>query len=251
MAHSGSNIGSETLQLSSAQDFVASIALGGAPVRAPAVGDTKIGQNARLQFTVPAGQKVSASLSNSTYASSPGCLASITDAGGALLGSQSSCTGNNMFVDGVTVPAAGTYSVFINPQQMGTGNVTVQLNDATDVTGTISIDGPAVTTTTSIPGQDVRLLFSATAGQKINVGVSGVTNPSASVVLLKPDGTQEALISIGNNPGQVFFMDTQSLAATGTYTLLVKHISTNVGSETLQLSSAPDITEPLPWTARR
>src|SRR5204862_3730410 len=87
-----------------------------------------------------------------------------------------------------------------------------------------SIDGSAVTSTTTVGGQDARLSFSATAGQRIVVYATSVTNPIATLYVVKPDGTIQAWVGINNNPaGQTFFIDTQTLATTGTYQLWVKH----------------------------
>src|SRR5207253_3234809 len=94
-------------------------------------------------------------------------------------------------------------------------------------------------------GQDVRLTFTTTtANQRVVMYVTGVTNPGAYAKILKPDGSQQAFVTINNNPaGQTFFMDTQTLVTVGTYTVFVQHIGTNIGSETLQLKSVPaDIT---------
>src|SRR5206468_3841113 len=119
-------------------------------------------------------------------------------------------------------------------------SVSMSINNDSDVTGTISIDGSAVTSATTVGGQDVRLSFSGTAAQRIVVYATSVTNPGATLNLVKPDGTTQAALAINNNPaGQTFFIDTQTLATTGTYQLWVKHTGTNVGSETLQIASVP------------
>jgi hypothetical protein len=110
------------------------------------------------------------------------------------------------------------------------------------------MDGPAVTVTTTVAGQDAKLTFSATAGQRVVLQVTAVSNPAASVYLLRPDGTTQTSFSISNyqTPTAVFFMDTQVLPAPGTYTVLVLHSGTSVGSETLQLNSVPaDFTAPI------
>jgi len=242
VAHSGTGVGSETLQLISAPDFVTPITIGGSSIRVPTVGNTKVGQNGRLTFTAITGQKVSANITNATYPPSPGCSSQFRDdEDTALPTGQSSCiSGSSWFMDTTTISATGTYHVFINPGQMATGNATVQLYDATDVTGTISIDGSPVTATTTVMGQDARLTFSATAGQRIALRVTGVTSTFAGVALLRPDGTQQNLIRVSNNPpGQTSFMDTQTLGTTGTYTIWLQHTTTSTGSATFQLNSVP------------
>jgi len=117
------------------------------------------------------------------------------------------------------------------------GSETLQLNNDSDVTGTITAGGSAVTVTTTVVGQDARQTFSGTAGQRVSLAVTSVTNPSAYVYLVKPDGTNQTNISIST--GCNCFMDVQTLATTGTYTLWVQHSYTYVGSETLQLYNVP------------
>jgi YD repeat-containing protein len=245
--HSSTSSGSETLQLSSAQDFVLPVTPGGGQVRVPTTGDTVVGQNGRLTFTGAVGQKISVNISGGTYGPNPNsCLLGLKDPTGVFLPDSTNTKncgqGAATFLDAVTLNSAGPYTVFVDPQGRSTGHTTIQVNDASDVTGTISIDGSPVTITTTAPGQDARYTFTATAGQKVFLRVTGVTNPTAIVHLMKPDGNQQTSLIVNNNtPGQVFFVDTQTLAAAGTYTIWIQHSGTSVGSETLQLTSAPDV----------
>src|SRR5258708_14908058 len=83
------------------------------------------------------------------------------------------------------------------------------------------------------------LSFSTTtANQRVVMYVTAVSNPDAGVLILNPDGSQHAYMGInkGCNP---CFMDVQTLATVGTYTVWVNHHGTNVGSETIQLSTEP------------
>ncbi len=69
-----------------------------------------------------------------------------------------------------------------------------------------------------------------------------MSNPNATLSIVKPDGTilTGSSISINNHPAeQPFFLDTQTLATVGTYKLWVQHGTNNFGSETLKLSSVP------------
>jgi hypothetical protein len=129
----------------------------------------------------------------------------------------------------------------MDPQGTATGSVSISLNNDQDVTTpTITIGGSAVTPTTTVAGQDVRLSFAATTGQRIVVYATNVTNPAAVLYLVTPSGSNQAYVGINNNPpGQTFFMDTQTLATTGTYQLWVQHSGTNIGSEMLQIGSVP------------
>src|SRR5438034_5328243 len=46
-----------------------------------------------------------------------------------------------------------SYTIFIDPQGAATGGVTVQLNNDSDVTGTITAGGSPVTVTTTVVGR--------------------------------------------------------------------------------------------------
>jgi YD repeat-containing protein len=245
--HSGTSVGSETLQLNSAQDFVAPISPGGPPLRVPSSGDTIIGQNGRLRFPGVAGHRVSMNVSNGTYTPYYACAVTLEDPNLIAVRSGQCGSGASPFIDSVTLQTTGTYTVLVDPQGRTTGHTTIQLNDASDVTGTIAIDGSPVTVATTVQGQDARLTFTATAGQRIVVYATNVTNPAAYVNLVKPDGTVQTDFYINNSPaGQTFFLDTQTLATSGTYQLWVQHTSTNAGSDTLQIASVPaDVTTTL------
>jgi YD repeat-containing protein len=238
--HSGSNVGSATLQLNSVPaDFTGTITLGGAAVRVPASGNTAVGQNASLTFSGTAGQRVSMTFSNATYGGYVFCVATMKDPSGTAIASGN-CGSGAPFIEPVTLATTGTYTIFIDPQGAATGTTTVTLNNDADVTGTISIDGASVTATTTVPGQDARLTFSAPAGQRIVLQVSNVSIPQALVQLLKPDGTMQTYVGINNGTsGQVFFIDLQTLATAGTYTLWMQHQGGGWGSATLQLNSVP------------
>lgn len=244
--HGGTGTGSETLQLTSVPpDFISSIALGGAAVRVPDSGNTAIGQNAYLNFNANAGQKVSMNVTNGTYSPSTACQLRVNGPSGFSATNYICGSGAPSFIDTIALTYTGAYTIFVDPQSIATGTTTLKLNDAADVTGTIAIDGSAVTATTTVPGQDARLAFTATAGQRVVLQVSSVSNPNAIVYLLRPDGSTQTSVGISNS-AQIFFMDTQTLAVSGAYTLWVKHTSSYVGSETLQLSSVPpDFTAPI------
>lgn len=228
--HSGTNVGSETLRIASAPDFVVPIVPGGPAVRIPAAGDTIIGENGRLTFSGLPGQKASISISGGTYPpAANSCLVSLKSPTSAIVSQGWNCgLGANTFVDSTTLNESGRYTVLVDPQGQSTGHTNVQVYTFSDATGTVSIDGPAVTATTTVPGQDARYTFSAMAGQRVVLRITNVTNPSASVHILKPDGTTQVdMGGINNNPaGQTFFLDTQTLAAAGNYTVFVQHIGT-------------------------
>src|SRR6185295_17076195 len=131
----------------------------------------------------------------------------------------------------------GSYTILINPGELTVGSVTSTLyNVPPDVTGTITISGPAVTVTTTTPGQNARLSFSGTAGQRVFLGLNATLTNSgisyAGVSILKPDGTGLGYTTIGNGNG---YINTQTLPDTGSYTVLVDPGDFTIGSVTSTL----------------
>jgi hypothetical protein len=88
-------------------------------------------------------------------------------------------------------------------------------------------------------GQDARLTFNGTSGQRVSLEVTSVTNPSAYVYLVPPTGSAQYLLNITSSCVPCF-VDTQTLNATGVFTLWIQHSYTYVGSETLQLYNVVD-----------
>ena len=95
-----------------------------------------------------------------------------------------------------------------------------------------------VNTATTLPGENIRLTFSGTAGQQVNVQVTNSTFPGScySVVLsiLKPDGTQ--LANTGLCGGATGGLSLVSLPVTGTYTVVVDPQNGVTGSAVVTLS---------------
>ncbi|HZR28357.1 MAG TPA: IPT/TIG domain-containing protein [Terriglobales bacterium] len=243
--HSSTNIGSETLQITSVpNDFAGTLTVPAAgttgPVtQVPTTGNLASGQNASLTFNGTAGQKLSFNVLNSTIGTAYySCLVTIYDPSLNVVGSGYCGKGTN-FIDTITLASTGTYTFYMNAQAF-TGNAAVSVNNDADVTTpAITIGGSAVTTTTTVAGQDVRLSFTVTAAQHISVTATNVTNPSATLRVVSPSGSTLVSTPVNNNPsGQTFFVDTQ-LSGAGTYQLWVQHSSTNIGSETLQIGVVP------------
>jgi YD repeat-containing protein len=247
--HSGAGIGSETLQISSVPaDFTGTVAVPaagstGAAKRVPTSGNLAAGQNGNLTFTGAVGQKLSFNVISPMFGASPSdCNLNVFDPNGVVSVGFGFCgTGASNYVDTVNVALAGTYQIVVDPQGAATGSVSVSINNDADVTGSITIDGATVTKATALAGRDIRLSFTGTAGKKIVVYATSVTNPAANVAIVNPDlTTQSGQLSINNNPaGQTFFLDTHTLVTAGTYQLWVQHIRSGFGSVTLQIVSVP------------
>jgi hypothetical protein len=141
------------------------------------------------------------------------------------------------FIDAATLAVTGTYTVLVNPTGTNTGGTMLTLYDVlADVTGTIVPGGSSLTVSLTTAAQNARLTFSGTNGQRISLRATNSTISSGVLRLLKPDGTALASTVLTTSGG---FVDVQSLATTGTYTVLVDPDNTNIGNATLTLYDVP------------
>ena len=232
LGHLGAGKGSLTFQLYNVPpDATGTITMGGPAVT---LTTTVPGQNGSLTFSGTAGQQVSVTTSQDTF-NSCFSLAVVKPDGTNLYGPAGACS--NGFLDPMTLPATGTYTIRLLHNGSGIGSLTFQLyNVPSDVTGTITMGGPAVTLTTTVPGQNGSLTFSGTAGQVISLNTSQNTIGCYKLGIKNPDGTN--LYGPGNNCGTPF-VDPVTLPATGTYTITLGHLGAGKGSLTFQLYNVP------------
>jgi YD repeat-containing protein len=195
---------------------------------------SKIGM---VVFDAVGGQKASVQMSSGTFTT---CTLYLFDPFGKQLASNT-CTGATAFMDGQNLPITGTYTLGVDPGAT-TGSVNLTLNNATDVTGTIAFGTP-ITATTTVPGQNARYTFNATAGQRVSLNLTGSTYTGCNgvvVSILKPDGT--TLGSTGLCNTATGFLDSLMISTGGTYTVLVDPQGTATGSITVLLNSFADVT---------
>ncbi len=198
------------------------------------------GQSVLQTFSGTAGQQATLLLTNSTY---PDCLSAwILNPDGSQLSylSYAYVCGSSGYIGPVSMPASGTYTVVISPQDADTGSVTLTLFLTNDQVGTITpssaLPGTPVTVTTNTPGQNVQLTFSGTAGQQASLLLTNSTYPSCDspvVSLLAPDGRQLGSTSLCNS--STGFIPTVTLPASGTYTVVIAPQGADTGSVTVTL----------------
>ncbi|MBI3302591.1 MAG: IPT/TIG domain-containing protein [Deltaproteobacteria bacterium] len=230
------NTGSVTLTLYEVPlDIIGTITPGGPSVT---VTIATPGQNARLTFTGTAGQRVSLLINASTIAA---CTLNLLQPDGTTLDTMG-CRSSGTFMEPQTLPVNGTYTVLIDPTGANTGQVTLTLYDVPpDVTGPITPGGPAVTVTLTTPGQNARLTFTGTAGQRVSILINTSTITSCStgsLILRRPDGSQVSTGGVCTGT----FLDTQTLPTTGTYTIVLDPSGTNTGQATVTLYDVADVT---------
>jgi uncharacterized membrane protein affecting hemolysin expression len=219
--------GSVTLTLSSEVN-AGTIVADGSSVTATI---TRVGQRARMTFSGTDGQIVSLGVNSLTL---PGCcnFLGIYDPNGTLIG-QSGVSlelANNWHL---SLSATGTYSIIIDPYSTTTGSVTLTLSSEVNG-GAVTINGSSVPIAISRVGQRARLTFDGTATQQATVRLTSNSMGSVNVALLNLDGNP--LTSSTSSAGS-FSLSTQTLPATGTYTILVDPASTNTGSINVAVTS--------------
>jgi RHS repeat-associated protein len=231
------------------------------PTTAGATRSTTIttpGQRALYNVSLQAGQRVSLTTSGSTI---PGySIKWLNPAGSTVATSNNLATGSAMvnygysstWTDQFVAPSTGVYTLVVDPSATNTGTVTFTAFDTPDVTGSMALSaaGDARDLTFAAPGQNARLTFSGTAGQRIALQASNMalsTGGSAAITVYKPDGST-LVNTTATSSGA--FIDPVALPTTGTYTILVDPSGTTTGSLRLTGYDVTDITDSLnPTTA--
>ena len=230
-----------------------------APVVVPASGvgtsvtlsTTTPGQNIGPTFSGTAGQRVSVKVSSPTITGYQySCCAAqlkilkwdgstVSGLGGSYAWVDASSGG---FLDTVTLPATGTYTVFVDPQIIATGGATITVYDVpADATGVIATDGTPFTISLLTPGQNGRFTFTGTTDgfdvELTDVSIGSSTCCGLRLSVLKPDGT--TLVSptfFGTDGGS---LDLGVLPVAGTYTVVVDPLADNAGTASISVYDPP------------
>ena len=209
----------------------------------------KSGQNARLSFSGAAGDAVA--LEFTQVATVPA---------GRTLGAYvyrptdtTTLSGNNFnghwqYVSvpnaGATLqlpmlPTAGTYKIVLDTTYQETASLNVTLRPANAIT----VDGASLNVATTTPGTSARVVFNATAGQNLGLGLTGLTHTPASgsasyIYVYRPDGVQfgGAIGCYTSNPGGSCQVNLSNLPQTGSYSLILVPPATSTLSATLTVS---------------
>jgi hypothetical protein len=202
----------------------------------PATGTTTVpGQRNNFTFTGTLNQRVSLSVLSSDFS---GTVSLLKPDLSVLASTPVGPAGG--FLDTTVLPLAGTYTFVIDPSGAATGSLSFTAYDVpADQTQAITAGGPAVTVTTTVPGQNGYLTFTGSVGQRVTVLVSNVNglNP-AELNLLKPDNSPAI-------PGPVTvtssgaWMQTTTLTANGQYKILLDPQQYNVGTADVNLFTVP------------
>ena len=232
------NTGAVTFTLYVFNDNLNTITAGGS---AASVSIANPGQRTLLSFSGTANQRVSVKMTSGSFTGGSPNAADvyIRKPDGTTLATEFVLT--VAFLDVVTLPVTGTYTLITDPRNSATGSITLTLYDVgADITGTITPGGSAVTVSPNIPGKNGLHTFSGTAAQRISLKLTSGSftggNPSAAnIYIKKPDGTNLATEFVQTTG----YIDVQTLPTTGTYTVLTDAANSSTGSVTLTLYDVP------------
>ena len=202
---------------------------------------TSSSEKAKLTFSGTAGDRVSMRISGVTMSpyASTGVNVSIATGSTTVTGSSFLMGRNGAFMEPVTLPSTGSYTITLDPQNTYTGSATVQIwKVPADATGSATEGGAGVTISMNTPGQNGSVTFAASSGDRVSIKLSGVsigtsTLNSATISVLTPAST--ALVpsfKIGTSAG---FVDPVNLTPTGTYTVVVDPRTYFTGSITVSV----------------
>jgi YD repeat-containing protein len=208
---------------------------------------TTPGISVSLTFNGSAGQWVRVDTSNSTLAS---CAEiSLENPSGRSLNSTSMCDPSDA-ITATLLPTTGTYTIFV---YLGsdTGTFDVKASSITPINGTMTIDGPPATITSSGPEQLYDFTFSGSAGQQISFVATNFpffnNCPAYAPLVTLYDGNfseiDDTYLDQADWPdgNANLYAGIEILPSDGTYTLILD-AACGPMSVALQLFSAPTLT---------
>ena len=190
-------------------------------------------------FDVDLGKPISVTVLGAACGDPAGAAVSLTANGSPV---ALAARGDGVYTGTFTPSAAGSVQLVATATAPGGSDTRTAAGTASS-TPLIVAGGDPVTVTTTVPGEDARLVFDALAGQRVSLKLSDVTIgtsccSSAKLSILRPDGT--TLLSASSFGTSGGFIDTRTLPQTGSYRILVDPQSNAVGSVTLPLSDVPE-----------
>jgi YD repeat-containing protein len=220
---SGTSTGTADLTVYGLADLIGPVTVDGPALD---VTLTTPGQRALLTFRGTVGQRISFWGGWTAAGSFPlnTAVMRLMKPDGTQLASTSIGPFGSWFLEPATLPVSGIYSAVIDPMLISRGTARVRLYDVVDLMKPATIGGPGVDLALTKPGQNARLSFTGTAGQRISVVAGTTTDILLSV--RKPDGTTLSSTS-GND---VAFIDASVLPVSGTYTMFVDPLIARTGT---------------------
>ncbi|WP_033340024.1 hypothetical protein [Catenuloplanes japonicus] len=226
---SGAQTGAAVVTITvSAPDVIAEVTPGGPAVTLKI---SEPGQNAAVVFDGVAGRHLSAAFTKGTLTRA---TASLRAPDGTVLTSAACAV--SCFLDVLALPAAGRYTIVVDPEGSYTGSITAQLYDvpADAVVRAIPGGGPALLAT-DVPGQNGVAEFALKRGERTFVQLSGGTYGTAHGYLRDPSGADLAL----QQCAATCAFDAGAAATDGVYRIVLDPQGADVGSITVTVHAVP------------
>ena len=196
------------------------------------VGDTAsvslaAGKGALYAFNGIAKQLLTVGVSAVT---SPNLTVSVYLPDGALLASAAFGTAGG----GLQLPAlpkSGVYTVYVKAGIAGNATITI----APPMTGSLTVGGAPLSINITPPGRRALISFVGTAGQAVDLSITGVTLSPSRVSILKPDGSELIAASVTTAGGTL----RPVLPESGVYTIKVDPTGSIGGAMILGLTLTP------------
>ena len=201
----------------------------------------RAGQNGRYTFSGTSGDSTALKLmAVATTPSAQTLNLFLYRPDGAYMGSTSvSGTATAGILNLPSLPSTGTYTVVLDPSVAATWQAQVML----DPGPLLAVDGATVTLATSVAGEPLRYRVTGTAGQRLEVGISGLAYAvssanSTTFNLYRPDGTSIAGLGCVTSGAGACETAIASLPSTGTYSIvLVPPGQSSITAGTLAVST--------------
>ncbi|GGK81462.1 hypothetical protein GCM10012284_14360 [Mangrovihabitans endophyticus] len=213
---------------------VSGLSFTGAPT---GVALNRAGQQAELTFAGTAGQRVSLGFTGSTFATGTTVTAKILEPTGTPMLWASSQDRGLVNLSGedldFTTTQNGTYTVLFGSTDFSTGSVTVTVSAELNA-GALSL-GASKNVSIARAGQNARMTFAGTAGQRLSLDFTAYTFAFyPAVAVFAPDGSV-----LGSANLSSFHYDLPTLPSTGTYAIVLSPYS-STGSLTARLTERQD-----------
>ncbi|MER6999031.1 RHS repeat-associated core domain-containing protein [Streptomyces sp. NPDC000410] len=193
----------------------------------------RLGQRGVVTFDAEPGKPFALGLTDNSLTKT--LYTSVFAPSGATLVNRASLSAGG--ADSLTLPEAaeaGTYLVVIDPDDAGTGGVTLTLSETVRLN--VPVDGQAGTLSLSRAGQQGLVDFTAPEGSLLGLGVTGNTfGDYLDVKLLDAAGAQVEAFSVRGGSTSVKYLD--KLNAGARYTLHLEPEKALTGSASLWLSA--------------
>ncbi|MEU8234393.1 RHS repeat-associated core domain-containing protein [Actinoplanes sp. NPDC048967] len=180
----------------------------------PAELDLAAGRGGIVTFSATAGQRITASVDSPAS----GCPAvHLETPTGASLG-DASCG----VIRPVTLPVRGTYRLVVAADDQARKLAATVHGIPDDAVTTATVDGPAVSVTTTVAGQRAAFGFAAAAGSTVQLDVSAALDGDCPTVVLRDPGGYPMPVSATTADGPVctVSLDRMRLPAVGRYLIL-------------------------------